>query len=76
MASFEAARLKALHSLNTLVSVIKPAVGDSLQSDCLQALKANLRPVMESSQQSEASTSGVFSCREANLSIVQEVAQV
>lgn len=76
MVSYEDARLKALHSLNTLASVTKLAAEDSLQLDCLQILETNLRPYADPAQQPEASTSGVFSCREANLTTALEVAQV
>ena len=76
MASHEDARLSALHSLNTLVSVAKPDTEEGCSAGCLKSLESNLRPLMNGSQQPEASTSGVFSCEEVSLAVAFQVSQV
>lgn len=76
MASCEDARVTALHSLNTLVSIVKPPPEESCPAECLTLLEDNLRPLLDGSHQPVASTSGSFSSEDVHLSVAREVAQV
>ena len=76
MASQENARLKALQSLKTLASVARLSVDEGLQTDALTLIEGNLRPCEDPAQQPEASTSDFFSCRDLNLAVALEIAQV